>query len=175
MSADKTTSTTKRGGNKQLHKALAQSGSRLVRTHNEMFGKWGYQLYQQTGHWKKSANAVARKLAVALYYMQLYGQPFSYEKYNLLKENVVLDIPVDILPSLNRDFKRYVRIPKENGILTTSELAKRYYKCEFKNFRGLGRKFFACLKDFVSNQRAYRERYNNLNHDSISFKQEDLQ
>ena len=125
------------------------------------------------GHWKKSANAVARKLAVALYYMQLYAEPFSYEKYNLLKENIVLDIPVDILPSLNRDFKRYVRILKENGILTTSELAKRYYKCELKGYRGLGRKFFSCFKDFVSNQRKYRELYQNLNHDSITFEQED--
>ena len=106
ISADHVTSTTKRDGNKQLHKALAQSGSRLVYTHNELFEKWGCLLFHQSDHWKKSANAVARKLAMFLYHMPLYGRLFSYGKYKLLKENVVLDFTVDILPSLNRDFKQ---------------------------------------------------------------------
>ena len=81
ISAKKVTSTVKRGGNKLLHKALCMCASILIKNHNEMFGRWGYNLYCQTGRWKKDTNAVARKLAVALYYMQSSGQMFSYEKY----------------------------------------------------------------------------------------------
>ena len=86
ISAKKVTSTVKRGGNKQLHKMLCMCASILVKNHNEMFGRWGYNLYCQTGRWKKATNAVARKLAVSLYYMQSNGTPFSYEKYKLIQD-----------------------------------------------------------------------------------------
>lgn len=45
-SAKHVTSTVKRGGNKELHKALTSAGDRLIRQHSEMFGRWGYNLYQ---------------------------------------------------------------------------------------------------------------------------------
>lgn len=77
ISAKHVTSTRKRGGNKALHKALVSCGDRLIRNHSEMFGRWGYNLYNQTGKWKKAANAVARKLVIAMYYMMLTGHPFS--------------------------------------------------------------------------------------------------
>lgn len=166
VSAKHVTSTAKRGGNKRLHSALTQAASRLIKNHTELFGKWGYQLYLQSGHWKKATNAVARKLAVALYYIQLTGKPFSYEKYNLLKETVVIDIPIDELPALNSDFKRYIKVLKENGVYTTSELAKRYYTCDLNAYKGLGRKFFACMRDFVSSQGKYRKLYSQLHTDS---------
>ena len=88
-----------------------------------MFGRWGYNLYCQTGKWKKAANAVARKLAVSLYYMMLTGQEFSYEKYKLVKNIATLDIPVSVFPSLNPDFKRYIRILESNGIQTTRQMS----------------------------------------------------
>ena len=73
ISAKKVTSTVKRGGNKLLHKALCMCASILIKNHTEMFGRWGYNLYCQTGRWKKASNAVARKLAVVLYYIQSSG------------------------------------------------------------------------------------------------------
>ena len=45
VSAKHVTSTTKRGGCKELHKALTSSADRLIRNHTEMFGRWGYNLY----------------------------------------------------------------------------------------------------------------------------------
>ena len=112
VSAKHVTSTCKRGGNKQLHKVLVSSADRLIRNHTEMFGRWGYHLYSQTGKWKKAANAVARKLAVAMYYMMLTGQPFSYENYQLVKRHVPKDNPtteiVTYLIQSNRDSKFYV-------------------------------------------------------------------
>ena len=42
----------------------------------------GHNLYSHIGKWKKPLNAVAHKLAVAMYYMMLNGQLFSYQKTN---------------------------------------------------------------------------------------------
>ena len=130
VSAGKVTSAVKRGGCKELHNKLASAGDRLIRSHSELFGKWGYNLYSQTGKWKKAANAVARKLAVSLYYMMKTGQPFSYEKYSLVKNIGTFNIPIDELPSLNHDFKRYVRILKEHGIQTTDDMVAAYLLLE---------------------------------------------
>lgn len=162
VSAKHVTSTVKRGGYKELHKALTSSADRLIRSHTEMFGKWGYNLYLQTGKWKKAANAVARKLATALYYMMLTGQEFSYENYNLMKDISVFDIPVTELPLLNPDFKRYIRILQDSGFHTTSEMAAAYFSCRLGTVKGLGKKFFSLIKDFFNNQKKYKAAYNEL-------------
>lgn len=159
ISAKKVTSTVKRGGHKDLHGALCMCASVLIKNHNEMFGKWGFNLYKQTGRWKKATNAVARKLAVALYYMHMNAVPFSYEQYNLIKETVVIDITLDELASINRDFRRYVRILRENNVSTTTELINQYYACRLKDYKGLGKKFYSLVKDFITNQKHYRELY----------------
>ena len=72
------------------------------------------------------------------------------------------DIPVADLPSLNPDFKRYVKVLHENGILTTSDLVTSYLSCSLGSVKGLGRKFFATLQDFVSNQHRYKKSYKEL-------------
>ena len=162
ISAGHVTSTIKRGGCRELHKVLTSSADRLIRNHNEMFGRWGYNLYCQTGKWKKAANAVARKLAVALYYMMLTGQEFSYEKYNLVKDIATLDIPVSVLPSLNPDFRRYVRILESNGIQTSQQMATAYLSCELGSVHGLGKKFFMTIRDFLDHQTKYKELYKQL-------------
>lgn len=162
VSAKHVTSTVKRGGCKELHKALTSSGDRLIRNHSEMFGRWGYTLYQQTGKWKKASNAVARKLSVALYYMMLTGTEFSYDNYNLIKNIDVFDIPVSELASLNYDFKRYIHILEDHGILSTSQLASAYLRCELGPIKGPGRKFFVTLRDFFNCQHKYRQLYNKL-------------
>ena len=168
VSAKHVTSTVIRGGCKELHRVLTSAADRMIRHHNEMFGRWGYLLYQQTGKWKKATNAVARKLAVALYYMMLSGQPFSYEKYSLVKNMDVLNIPVAMLPVLNPDFKRYIRILEEHNILTTPDLATAYLSCELGSIKGLGKKFFVTIKDFLSNQHKYKKLYNEISKGGIS-------
>ena len=162
VSADRVTSTKKRGGCRELHRVLTSSADRLIRNHTEMFGRWGYNLYCQTGKWKKAANAVARKLAVALYYMMLTGQEFSYENYNLVKSLSDFDVPVSVLPSLNPDFKRYIRILEEHNIYSTSKMTLAYLSCELRPVRGLGKKFFITLRDFLDHQNKYRQLYKHL-------------
>ena len=166
VSAGHVTSSTKRGGCRPLHNALVSCGDRLIRNHTEMFGRWGYNLYCQTGKWKKASNAVARKLAVALYYMMLTGQPFSYENYNLAKDIVSFNIPVAELVKLNPDFKRYIRILEEHDIHTTSDLVTSYLTCSLSSYKGLGRKFFVILRDFMNHQHKYKEEYERITSES---------
>lgn len=160
VSAKHVTSTVKRGGCKELHHVLTSSGDRLIRCHSEMLGQWGYNIYCQTGKWKKAANAVGRKLAVALYYMMKSGSEFSYDKYNLIKDIGTFNIPVEELPSLNPDFKRYIRILKDNDIHYTDDMVTAYLSCKLGGLKGLGRKFFSVIRDYLNNQQKYQKLYN---------------
>ena len=159
ISAGKVTSTVKRGGHKSLHGALCMCASTLMRTHNEMFGRWGYQLYCKSGKWKKAVNAVARKLACALYFMWMTEQPFSYDKYNIAREIEVFDIPVTDLEYLNHDFKRYIKPLHKADIYTTKKMAQMYLSCTLGSVEGLGKKFFSVLNDFFTHQRTYKKKY----------------
>ena len=127
-----------------------------------MFGIWGYNLQQQTGKKKKAANAVARKLSVAMYYMMKTGTEFTYDNYHSIRNIDVFDIPVEELVLINRDFKRYIRILKENGIHTTVDLATAYISCSLGSCRGLGRKFFGLLKDFLDHHVIYKRMYDEI-------------
>lgn len=162
ISAGKVTSTVMRSGNKALHKALNMSAHRLIHRHNEMFGIWGYNLQQQTGKKKKAANAVARKLSVAMYYMMKTGTEFTYDNYHSIRNIDVFDIPVDELVLINRDFRRYIRILKENDIYTTVDLATAYITCSLGSCHGLGKKFFGLLKDFLDHHVTYKEMYDEI-------------
>ena len=162
ISAGKVTSFGMRGGNRALHKALNMSAHRLIYHHNEMFGIWGYNLQQQTGKKKKAANAVARKLSVALYYMMKTGTEFTYDRYHSIRNIDVFDIPVEELVIINPGFKRYIRILKEHGINTTADLATAYITCSLGPHRGLGRKFFGILKDFFDHHVTYRQMYEDI-------------
>lgn len=139
ISAKKVTSTKKRGGNKGLHSALTMAASNLMRLHSEPFGQWGYNIYCQTGKWKKGTNALARRLAIALYYMQLNMAPFSYEKYTLSKKPDVVNMTITQLSEINSDFRRYIAPLGTAQIHTTTELLDAYTECRLKNVRGLGK------------------------------------
>ena len=127
-----------------------------------MFGIWGYNLQQQTGKKKKAANAVARKLSVAMYYMMKTGTEFTYDNYRSIRNIDVFNIPVEDLVIINSDFKRYIRVLKENGIDTTVDLATAYITCSLGSYRGLGKKFYGLLKDFLDHHVKYKELYDQL-------------
>ena len=156
VSAGKVTSTVKRGGCKDLHSALCVAASNLVRRHNEPFGRWGYNIAVNSGRWKKGISAVARKLAVALYFMSLRGEEFSYEKYRMMTEPDVIDISIEELANKDPAFRRYVRILISGNIHTTKQMVHSYYLCDLTNIKGLGKKFYGLLKEFIGNQEKYR-------------------
>ena len=156
VSAGKVTSTVKRGGCKDLHSALCMAASNLVRKHNEPFGRWGYNIAVNSGRWKKGISAVARKLAVALYFMSLRSEEFSYEKYRMMTEPDVIDISIEELANKEPAFRRYVRILISGNIHTTKQLVHSYYLCDLTNIKGLGKKFYGLLKEYIGNQEKYR-------------------
>ena len=156
VSAGKVTSTVKRGGCKDLHSALCMAASNLVRKHNEPFGRWGYNIAVNSGRWKKGISAVARKLAVALYFMSLRGEEFSYEKYRMMTEPDVIDISIEELAIKEPAFRRYVRILISGNIHTAKQMVHSYYLCDLTNIKGLGKKFYGLLKEFIENQEKYR-------------------
>ena len=151
------------------------AASVLVKNHNEMFGQWGYNIYKRTGRWKKATNAVARKLAVALWNMQRKAEPFTYDGYTLIQNSIVIDISLEDLVALNPDFKRYVRVLKANGIETTTQMVDQYYACKLKEYRGLGKKFYGLIRDFITNQKSYREQYYEQHHEDESSPDADQQ
>lgn len=159
ISAKHVTSTVKRGGNKELHNALTRSASNLIRVHNEPFGQWGYNLYQQSGRWKKATNAVARRLAVSLYYMQKRGVTFSYKGYGIAQAPDVIDMAISDLIIINPSFRRYAHLLLEQGIPSTKQLVERYTECSLSGTRGLGKKFFSLVRDFIGSQETYRRQY----------------
>ena len=59
-----------------------------------------------------------------------------------VKDVVIFDITVGDLVQLNKDFKRYIQILKDNDINTTADLITAYLLCSLGNVRGLSRKFF---------------------------------
>ena len=118
--------------------------------------------HAQTGRWKKATNAVARRLAVSLYYVQLLGEDFSYDKYNLINEKKVIDISIDDLAKINPGFKRYINILKENNIETTSQMASSYYSFNFAKIKGVGKKFYGLVKEFIDKQDEYKIKYDEL-------------
>lgn len=94
--------------------------------------------------------------------MMLTRQKFSYEKYSIVKDISAFNVPVYALPSVIPDFKRYVRILEEKGIHTTSEMTAAYLSCELGSVKGLGKKFFSTIKDFLNNQKKYKEAFKSI-------------
>ena len=82
--------------------------------------------------------------------MTLRGEEFSYEKYRMMTEPDVIDISIEELAI------------KEPGILisgnihTAKQMVHSYYLCDLTNIKGLGKKFYGLLKEFIENQEKYR-------------------
>ena len=88
--------------------------------------------------------------------MSLRGEEFSYEKYRMMTEPDVIDISIEELATKDPAFRRYVRILISGNIHTTKQMVHRYYLCDLTNIKGLGKKFYGLLKEFIENQEKYR-------------------
>lgn len=162
VSAGKVTSTKRRGGCRVLHAILVTSADRIIRALSEAFGRWGFLMAKSSGKWKKATNAVGRKLCTAMYHMMMTGREFSYENYTIMQNAAIFDIPVEELPMLNPDFKRYIKILHENDIHSTVDMITAYLSCSLSGTKGLGRKFFVTIQDFLQHQHKYQNEYKKL-------------
>ena len=148
-----------RGGCRIIHAALVQCAYIIISNESEAFGKWGADIIAQTKKKRKAANAVARKLNTALYYMMLTRQKFSYENYAIAKNAVAFNIPIEKLLLINPGFKRYIKYLHAGGIHTTSEMIISHLSRKLSPMKGLGRKFLTIFKDFMYNQLTYKKKY----------------
>ena len=155
ISAGKVTSAVKRGGNKDLHQGLSQCASVLLRSHTEPFGIWGYKMYQNGGKWKKACAAVARKISVAMYWVNLKNEPFSYDGYKINEFICALKCTLDELRIIEPQISRYVKILKKENIFDTEKLFEAYNKCHLKKVAGLGDKFFQLIRSIMAQQKKY--------------------
>ena len=94
--------------------------------------------------------------------MYNYWEKISYEKYHLINEKKVINISIDDLAKINPNFKRYVKALKENNIETTSQMASSYYSFSFTKIKGVGKKFYGLVKEFIDKQDEYKIKYDEL-------------
>ena len=94
---------------------------------------------------------------------------FTYDSYHSIRNIDIFDIPVEVL--ITSDYKRYIRILKENGINTIADLATADITCSLGSCQGLGKKVFSILKDFLDHLVTYKEMYDkiqsNINHTDV--------
>jgi hypothetical protein len=136
ISAGKVTSQTRRKGNDKLHRQLVLSAGTCINHHREPFGTWGYQLYKKhaKGGYKKACGAVARRMAIALYYVHKRNEPFSYEKYKFFKSQVK-SVSVDEMGFSRRVVNRL----KENGLTDSKDIIAQLISGNIFKLGGFGK------------------------------------
>ena len=157
-SAGKVTSGKKRKGTLDIHSKLCQAASVLINHASEPFGRWAAQILQRSGSFAKARAALGRKLCIALYYVQKKGVEFSYDQYRL-EEPTVLDIRLEELVIIDQRFKRYAKKMIPLGIETTQEMVHWYQLCKFKKVKGLGKVFYALVREFIESQSDFEKKY----------------
>ena len=137
VSAGKVTSQTRRKGNSKLHFQLSKISGACINRHSEPFGQWGYAISKKhaKGGYKKATGAVARRIAVSLYFVHKQNVPFSYDKYNFYK----IDVP-DVQLSDMGFSKRLVNILSSNGLTDSKTITDSYIVGNIHELKGLGKK-----------------------------------
>jgi len=137
VSAGKVTSQTRRKGNTKLHSQLYKIAGTCINRHCEPFGQWGFAISKKhaKGGYKKASGAVARRLAVSLYYVHKQNVPFSYDKYNFYK----IDVP--FMPLSDMGFnKRLENILTSNGLTDSKVIVESFLVGKIHELKGLGKK-----------------------------------
>ena len=137
VSAGKVTSQTRRKGNANLHFQLTKIAGTCINRHSEPFGQWGYAISKKhaKGGYKKASGAVARRIAVSLYYVHKQNVPFSYDKYNFYK----IDVPC--VPLCDIGFsKRLENLLSSTGLMDSKAIVESYLIGNIYEIKGLGKK-----------------------------------
>ena len=153
VSAGKTTSQTRRKGNANLHFQLSEIAGSCINRHSEPFGKWGYAITKKhaKGGYKKASGAVARRIAVSLYFVHKQNVPFSYDKYNFYKIDV-LDVPL-------RDMgfsKRLINLLSSTGFTDSKAITEAYIIGKIFEIRGLGNKCACEINTWIQSNKNHK-------------------
>ena len=91
---------------------------------------------------------------------EIFIRDLTTEQRFLIRQILFKEGMTPLIPA--HDFKRYIRVLKENGINTTTDLATAYITCSLGSCKGLGKKFFGLLKDFLDHHVTYKQIYDEL-------------
>jgi len=158
VSAGKVTSQTKRKGNANLHFQLSEIAGSCINRHSEPFGQWGYAISKRhaKGGYKKASGAVARRIAVSLYYVHKQNAPFSYDKYNFFK----IDVP-DVPLCDMRFSKRLVNLLTSNGLINSKAITESYIIGNINEIKGLGKKCSNEINTWIQSNKIIGQRRSN--------------
>lgn len=151
ISAGKVTSTVKRGGRKELHRVLQSAGGSVMRKKGDFYGQWGYEIYSKSGSWKKAANAVARRVCVALYFVNRRCEPFSYENYRFYERPTLPDLSIEVVYSLEGRLRRYRTIIDDAGITSIQQLYNGIKDGWLMKQQGVGKVFYNLVMELCNN------------------------
>jgi transposase len=163
VSAGKVTSQTKRNGNAKLHFQLSKVAGSCINRHCEPFGRWGYAISKKhaRGGYKKASGAVARRIAVSLYFVHKQNAPFSYDNYNFYK----IDVPYVHLGDMGFA-KRLENILLSNGLTDSKAITDSYIVGNIHDLKGMGKKSVQVIDNWIQSNK-------NKNYKSIGAKNND--
>ena len=87
------------------------------------------------GGYKKACGAVARRIAVALYFVHKRNTPFSYEKYNFYKQ----DVPEILIEDMGLS-NRLTKILQANALTDSKKITETYITGQLYDIKGFGSK-----------------------------------
>ena len=152
VSAGKVTSQTRRKGNSKLHTQLLRVAGACMNRRSEPFGRWGYALSKKhaRGGYKKASGAVARRIAVSLYYVHKRNEPFSYDKYNFYK----IDVPYVKLSDMGLS-KRLENLLVTNGLTDSKSITDSYTVGKIHELKGFGQKSSQEINAWIQSNKNY--------------------
>jgi transposase len=155
VSAGKVTSQTRRKGNIKLHSQLSRVAGSCINRHSEPFGQWGYAISKKhaKGGYKKACGAVARRIAVSMYFVHKQNVPFSYDKYNFYK----IEVPVIQVGDMGFS-KRLVNLMTTNGLMDSKTITESFTLGKIHEIRGLGRKSVLEINSWIQNNKNHKSK-----------------
>lgn len=160
VSAGKVTSQTRRKGNAKLHSQLTKIAGTCINRHSEPFGQWGYAIYKKhaKGGYNKASGAVARRIAVSMYYVHKQNSTFSYEKYNFYK----IDVPDVHLVDMGFA-KRIENLLASNGLTDSKSITESYTTGKIHEIRGLGKKAALEINSWIQTNKNFKSKRRQIN------------
>jgi len=155
VSAGKVTSQTRRKGNTKLRAQLSRVAGSCVNRHSEPFGQWGYAISKKhaKGGYRKACGAVARRIALSLYFVHKQNVPFTYDKYNFYK----IDVPDVGLGDMGLS-KRLVNLLASNGFTDSKRIVLSYTLGAIHEIKGLGRLSALEINQWIQNNKQYKSK-----------------
>ena len=153
VSAGKVTSQTRRKGNAKLHYQLTEIAGACINRHSEPFGQWGYTISKKhvKGGYKKASGAVARRIAVSLYYVHKHNEPFTYNKYNFYKIDVP-DVPLSDMGFSNR----LAKILSSAGFVNSKAITESFIVGNIHEVKGFGEKSASEINTWIQTNKNHK-------------------